>query len=60
MDKLIDAAADGRPTAKWIEWTNKAGEHGVFCSRCFTSDRVHKEMNFCPNCGAAMKRKDTK
>ena len=57
MEELVEKAkADilaqiERPQSEWIE-----GTQGYYCSECETIDRFYFEHNFCPNCGASMKK----
>ena len=57
MEELVEKAkADilaqiERPQGEWIE-----GTQGYYCSECETIDRFYFEHNFCPNCGASMKK----
>ena len=44
-------ASRERPQGEWIE-----GTQGYYCSECETIDRFYFEHNFCPNCGASMKK----
>ena len=45
------AKENQRPQGEWIE-----GTQGYYCSECETIDRFYFEHNFCPNCGASMKK----
>ena len=57
MEELVEKAkADilaqiERPQGEW-----KEGTQGYYCSECETIDRFYFEHNFCPNCGASMKK----
>lgn len=64
LDKAIEALKEERPHGEWIENTRykRKGKKFLDCSRCHYGENgdiiceVSKVPNYCPNCGASMRK----
>lgn len=63
LDMAIEALKADRPQGEWIRTSNDwidgtcgARYYPIHCSRCNYSTYDDNATNFCPNCGADMRR----
>ncbi len=61
QDGLEDGLQDMRPQGEWIKWNYKTfGGLGDWEYKCSNCEKVYGgEYNFCPNCGASMRKEGT-
>ena len=58
IDMAIEALSADRPHGEWIKHEVEDTCRWVECSECH-KEYPNIEMNFCPNCGTRMLRKDS-
>jgi uncharacterized paraquat-inducible protein A len=47
-----------RPHGEWIEQENGLPSNHHYCSNCHEAIRIDTHNNFCPNCGADMRKRE--
>ena len=54
-----DGRATARPQGEWLHHEEYTNNRPFYITECpFCKLRVHEETNFCPNCGADMRKGD--
>jgi len=56
LEKGLSEWETERPHGEWIEMSDNYGHSSCFCSRCGTQEG--KRYDFCPNCGADMRKEE--